>query len=296
VITPSAYEPASIYTGTSVSTAVVSSIAAVIWQLRPELGPDEVMQLIDQSGEELPSLADYHGWRLPAPHLRRLSLCAAVRQACEGGLCGVPDCALPKQAAADLSPLAKGVTKNPNAPALVPAALPPGCALASTPVPRFFVSSSSTLLNGDGGSACPLYLLPDKLSQQWVASQPDDPPCPGCTFAPPPRAAAEAPVDPGDYVLAIEVTPEWQATGAAGAIKSAALDVDCYSNGRFTGRTTYAIPQHELDQALAPAGPHRFRKGFGFGASLEGCTASLNFKVTMNGKTYSVQNPVYVDP
>src|SRR4051812_17247819 len=88
------------YTGSSVSTAVVSSIAAVVWQLRPELRPAQGMRLIGRSGNELPSRADYYAWKdlwlisdlVPAPHLRRLSVCQAITRACRGGRCYAPEC------------------------------------------------------------------------------------------------------------------------------------------------------------------------------------------------------------
>ena len=77
------YPPTAMYTGSSVSAAVVSSIAATVWQLRPELRTAEVMELISRSGKKLPGRADYYAWKdlwplsqwVKAPHLRRLSLC-----------------------------------------------------------------------------------------------------------------------------------------------------------------------------------------------------------------------------
>lgn len=290
VITREPDEPAAIYTGTSVSTAVVSAAAAAVWQLRPELAPAQVMSLLLQSGKPLPGHADFYDRRLrPAPRLRRVSLCAAVQRACEeGSRCRVPACALP-QRAADMSARAVLRGPGPTVAALPRAALPADCAKASKPSPQLFAPVSAPGARVDGDHACPLHLLQDKNGRPWVGPQPDDPPCPGCTFEPPPRTMAYS---SGTYILTLEISPEWQASQVK--IESAALDVDRYIGGRFIRRATYVIPQDVLSGALQ--GPQSFLADVGNGASLEGCTASLNFKVTVDGTTFSMQNPVYVDP
>ncbi|HEV7508901.1 MAG TPA: S8/S53 family peptidase [Thermoanaerobaculia bacterium] len=296
-----------IYTGSSVSTAVVSSIAAAVWQLRPELKADQVMKLLDRSGNVQPSRSDnfqpsrsdYYAWRdlwpfsklLRAPRIERLSLCQAVARArVEGGLPSVPKCQAGDPKAANLSALVPDdLADTISFPALTAATLPPDCLSASNPAPQFFAASPPTEA---GKSSCPLYLLPDIISQRWVAPQPDDPPCMGCSFVPPPRTmAAAASVQPQDYVLAIQIDPQW-ATGGA-SIQSAALDVDRYSQaGLFVGRTTYAIP----NDFLTPLVLHRLLvRGVGLGGTLSHCTATLNFQVTVGENSYSVQNPVYVD-
>jgi hypothetical protein len=292
VTTQAPDEPAMIYTGTSVSTAVVSATAAAVWQLRPELAPARVMSLLLQSGKTLPGRADFYARRLRrAPHLRRVSLCAAVQQACEdGSRCRVPACNLPRRAA-DMSARALLHGPNPKVTALPPTDLPADCVNASTPSPSLFAPASGRGALTDGAHACPLHLLQDKNGRPWVGPQPDDPPCPGCTFEPPPRTAATA-YSAGTYMLTLEISPDWQATGVE--IQSAALDVDRYIGGRFVRRATYVIPQNVLSGALT--GPQSFLADVGNGGSLAGCTASLNFKVTVGGTTFSVQNPVYVDP
>jgi Subtilase family len=78
------------YTGSSVATAVASSIAAVVWDSFPGLKPDELMHILDTSGTELEFSADF--WfgagALPtpqAPKVHRLSLCTALEAAaCDG--------------------------------------------------------------------------------------------------------------------------------------------------------------------------------------------------------------------
>lgn len=297
--TESPDDPTAMYTGSSVSTAVVSAIAAVVWQLRPELGAADVMRLLGRSGDVLPGRADYYAWKdlwpfsklIRAPHMRRLTLCqAVVRARKQGGERPVPNCQRPKKEAADLSALLSSVPST--LPALTAAALPSLCSPASDPTPRLFAVPAHGVPD-----PCPLYLWPDMVSQRWVAPQPDEAPCPGCSFVPPHSvtgalALEEVPDQPPGYVLMIEIDPKWQPPAAR--IESAALDVDRYSKGRFIERKTYDIPVADLEQAGFAGGSHRLH--LKEVDSLTGCTVTLNFKVTVAGATYSVQSPVYVDP
>lgn len=294
-------DPAAMYTGSSVSTAVVSAIAAVVWQLRPELSAAAVMRLLSRSGDVLPARADSYAWKdlwpfsnlLGAPHMRRLTLCqAVVRARVEGGLGDIPSCRRPKKAAADLSFM---VTAFPSTSLPLQAAtLPASCWSASHPQPLLFADPGHGVAD-----PCPLSVWPDMVSQRWVAPQPDDPPCPGCSFIPPkPNGAALAfnqlPPAPPGYILAVAIDPKWQATNAT--IDSASLDVDRYSGaGKFVERRTYAIPPAVLMQVAATT-QRLLLPEVGNGGSLVGCTVTLNFKVTVNNKSYSVQSPVYVDP
>jgi hypothetical protein len=76
-------EPTGIFTGSSVATAVVSSIAAVVWDLFPTLDAHEVMSILDRSGDALDFPADFWFGASAPPQVHRLSLCAALRTACE---------------------------------------------------------------------------------------------------------------------------------------------------------------------------------------------------------------------
>lgn len=302
-------EASGMYTGSSVSTAVVSAIAAVVWQLRPELSAAEVMRILNRSGEAFPSRADYYAWRdiwplskmFSAPHLKRLTLCQAVVRARQDmGMGQIPSCRYPKQAAADLSVLVKLPLSQP--PAFMAAALPSQCASASHPTPRLFIVDPDDHLN-----RCPLYSLTDMVSQRWVSPQPDEPPCPGCSFVPPRHlmmAAAHPsgvePPDPSGYVLVVDIdASKWHAIGdtAPGdTMNSATLDVDRYSgDGQFANRTTYSIRPTDLLDA-AKSTKRLLLSEVGNGDSLVGCTATLNLSVTVSGSTFSVQNPIYVDP
>jgi hypothetical protein len=186
--------------------------------------------------------------------------------------------------------------------------LPPACNSASNPAPRLFAADQDSIatLPEPDKSSCPLKLLPDMITQRWVHPQPDAEPCPGCSFVPPRLQMAaltleEVPKPPQGYVLAIEIDQKWLQDPNS-HIDSAAIDIDRYSGaGQFVERMTYAIPQADLDTALK-TGMHKFLvREVGNGGSLKGCTATINFKVTITGKegkkdTYSVQSPVYVDP
>jgi hypothetical protein len=296
------------YTGSSVSTAVASSIAAVVWQLRPELTPAQVMKLVSRSGDRLSGQADYYVLRdvwpfsRLAPSMRKLSLCKAVVRACReenGKPCKIV-CPVRNDKAADLSMIATLADESPVAPlSRSAAALPPLCRRASDPEPRLFAlasGSGATSLPGGGllepARACPLYLLPDMVSQRWVAPQPDDPPCLSCSMIPPrhSESAAMAEVEEGGegYILAVDIAPQWREPLAT--ITSASLDVNRYFEGRFVGRTTYALPLTGLASGLL-----RFLID-GDEAELKDSTATLNLSVRIGDKTYSSQSPVYVDP
>jgi hypothetical protein len=89
-------------TGSSVGTAVVSSIAAAVWSAFPGLSSREVMDILDASGDELPIYADF--WFgsnvFPAssrPKVHRLSLCTALEAACASPLTAPATCPLAGQ-------------------------------------------------------------------------------------------------------------------------------------------------------------------------------------------------------
>jgi len=66
-----AYGETEIFSGSSVATAVASSIAAVVWNAFPGFSSSEVMKIIDDSGVALRGL----------PGVHRLSLCTALLKA-----------------------------------------------------------------------------------------------------------------------------------------------------------------------------------------------------------------------
>jgi subtilisin family serine protease len=85
--------------GTSVSAAVASATAAFLWSFRPELRPDQVMQLIYASGWATGDVADFA--LTGSPDVHRISVCAALDDACTGesGQCPTPGCSASAPAA-----------------------------------------------------------------------------------------------------------------------------------------------------------------------------------------------------
>lgn len=79
---PGLSQPTAIYTGTSVSAAVISSAAAVAWQYRGKLGRQQVMDLLSRSGKDFADPADPGGL---TPPVRRISVCQALLAACTAG-------------------------------------------------------------------------------------------------------------------------------------------------------------------------------------------------------------------
>jgi hypothetical protein len=81
-------------TGTSVSAAVVSATASLVWSYAPELTPNQVMQLIYDSGVDIGQQADF-GFAGAAATVHRVSVCAAMSELCSGrnsSVCPELDC------------------------------------------------------------------------------------------------------------------------------------------------------------------------------------------------------------
>lgn len=318
-------QPTAIYTGSSVSTAVVSSIAAVVWHLRPELRPDQVMRLIDGSGEPRQARADFYLWRtiwplnllIPRPQFRQVSLCAAVEHACGRGGARCPALA-PAPGSCQLAhePPAIRFLEQPTTSTFVVENLStPALCGQGRQIFRLNSLSLEPDLDLDAARICPSQLLGSVLSRRWNFPQPDIVPCPGCSLDPPSRMAAFAvetvaslsprhvamesaggadiPADQ-PYTLRLQISESWKEEHLKeGTLQHAAtLDVDCYDGGTPTKRMTYRI---ELD--LGNSGLQSF-PDVSHGASLKGCTAQLNFVVLKNsdGTMMSVQNPVVVAP
>jgi hypothetical protein len=284
--------PTAIYTGTSVSAALTSSIAAVVWHLRPELSPSAVMKLLGRAGETLDSRADYYAWKnfwplsslIPAPQTTRLSLCSAVKQACgaDGSLCGG---AQPSSADCRWQPKAADLS----------ALVPPGTALLGI------------LLEEHPPLHDPMRRWPDIPSRRWLVPTPEDNPCPGCSIVPPPGSqhaalASLSGLSPddlpqessysGDHVLALEINPTW--INETYSIQSAVLKIVHYSEGQPVSTSIYNIPQSILSGLTTNTiYPYEI---IGETETYSGCTATVDFEVTRGDRSYSFQSPVYVDP
>ncbi len=290
--------PTAVYTGTSVSAAVVSSVAAVVWDLRPELRPAQVMWLIDHSGAPTPQRvrADFYAGRKP-PRIQDVSLCAAVKKAWgrRGGAYSAIGTAVSKCAPLDWQPpVLSGLLSS-----------------VQTLAPQFQVTSaeasppcdSRTLLYSTGGSVSPPFCPTDQFSsissRRWVFPQPGDNPCANCVLFPtgPPNpslsAAGSTSALPGAelYDLTIEIDPSWSEGLPGAELESTAmLEIDRFEKGRFVRRDTYPIHVDPTEGTLTVS-------GLGDGHSLKGCRAQLNWVVSLaDGTMMSVQSPVVVDP
>jgi hypothetical protein len=309
---PNGYTTA--YTGSSVSTAVVSAAAAVIWNLLPRLEPAEVMSSIDLSGETQLAPADYH-FGSPAPPIREISLCAAVKHACQS-MPGCPAaavalrCGPPRHQPPALSSL---LTMDEPQPSF-------GNAFAPTVLFSKIILSpchqSTVLLTAAGDPVAPPVCPTDQYgslsAQPWLFPQPGDDPCPNCALVPtgPPAkflslAGSAAPANAlaasqGSqfYQLAVSLSPSWIAAHPNSEMSTAMLDIDCFdTSGSMTGRSTYPVEITPIKGSTAPnsKGWTLFRLGDGHPLGL--CRAQLNFFMKDgNGNEWSVQNPVVVDP
>lgn len=74
-------QPTKIYMGSSIATAVASSIAAVVWDAFPDFTSQEIAELLYSSGEALESSNSALGAKAPSG-AHKLSFCRAVREAC----------------------------------------------------------------------------------------------------------------------------------------------------------------------------------------------------------------------
>jgi len=303
-------EPTKMYTGTSVSAAVVSSIAAVAWYLRPDLKPGQVMRLLGHAGKVLENRADFYAWPwlIRPPHLKRLSLCQTVLR-----MCG-PDerrcrpkletlnCRLSEPPPADLGAILPGVSTRVL---FTPRALPSNCDSRT----HLFMGPSENSRITDPQKACPMEKLPDMATPYRVSTQPPENPCPTCSIVPDrPLAIAAltpnlAPSDRTDgktYGIAMAVDPDWLRQGTT-TLDSAILVVDCQTGLKTKERfdiTSMVLP---LFQHAPPASVRLSFNKIDGRKSLAGCTASVDFKlrvVTAQGRLEerSVQSPVYVDP
>ncbi len=292
-------EPTGIYTGSSVSTAVVSATAAMVWHLRPNLRADQLMKLIDHAERKpLRARADFYPWRhiLPPPRVQRVSLCAAVKRACGPGagpcprLAELPKCPDWRSTSPALKSLFPNDTPEPLTtyrPASNPPSFIPPC-------------ERSTRLLSEGGDVpsapCPTDQFSSVTSQPWVLPQPGDDPCPGCMLFPPPtsRTLLTSGTDTPSYTLKFEIAaPRFRAGGIELShtnLESATLDIDCFGTGGTFHRMTYPLEFYSEPGMLQTMG------GFGDGRSLRDCRAQINFVVGVGEARMSVQNPVVIDP
>ncbi len=187
-------------TGTSVSAAVASSAAALVWYLRPELSGREVMALLGNSGSDLGRGAELYrlagaggGDPAPAPAVRRLDLSAALGAA----LAAKAALAAPVQAI--------------------------GCHLLPVPAEKVPVGCAQRTYYTCGGAppVCTADLLPTREHRGPVGPQPEANPCPACSLG--------GGGGSGMAALQGQIDPEWN----QGCLTDAMLEIETEDGGKI---------------------------------------------------------------
>lgn len=191
-------------TGTSVSAAVVSAGAALLWSFDHEKAPTEVLDRLYDTGTPL-----LRSWELPESGVHnpedtvgRVSLCRAVdpmceTAACESSLCD-PEDDLEMRLGDLRSEVEAQLATMTTTPAAISSLSTETCHQCGQPItamlpatsaqPHYFFSSCGTNQSA--------YMPTDGPS--LAGPQPDDPPCPDC-----PLVVSSAP-DPSRAVLALD--------------------------------------------------------------------------------------------
>lgn len=174
-------------TGTSVAAAVVSAVAAVVWDYRPDLDRDGVMDLLTRQGLPLADRAYF--WNpgatpaSPAPTATRVTLCAAVTAACSGHPCGSTGAALPSCAALETPAFPSALSLADQS--FQAHVVLDGSSFEESTAPATQCSTPVTLRFPRGQN--PANPCPDQDSVAlgagpWVYPQPEQDPCPPCNL------------------------------------------------------------------------------------------------------------------
>ncbi len=168
------------FTGTSVSAAVASATAALVWHYKGTLSPVEVVQRLRSSAVLLPKAADFClGGAAGCGQVARISLCGAASGAsganlgCQGIRIGAGlgrNGVLGSTEKAAVSALATGTYDGTT---LLTSVRPPSCASTLWTVAAGF----------RGRFGCPLEQLPNATLLPAVSPQPSTDPCGACTLA-----------------------------------------------------------------------------------------------------------------
>lgn len=189
-------------TGTSVSAAVTSGTAALLWSYFPWMSADQVMQMIYDGATPLGKNADFMGpTARDSSIVRRLDICSAFAMAQSmrsgpptGHPPGLPPPGPPLGPPVDLppNPLSKALTCPKPAPTSL-IDLSSGLGFTEEPptVNRTFTSTLPTecevlcangfeqVADNVGGPACP---PPAPIHELYFGPQPPKPPCPRCVI------------------------------------------------------------------------------------------------------------------
>jgi hypothetical protein len=170
--------PTPTLTGSSVSAAVVSSAAAMMWSLIPDLSPFDIMEALRSSGEPLGRKADFCLWGYGCGEVRRISICPAVAAACRvAGGCARFTCEPWQQKRIRLSEFDRKRFAH--------VALATGPLVFGAPQHQPLCGPQE-LYNADDSLApnpCPLQLHTTGATVPWTVAQPPSLPCPNCTVS-----------------------------------------------------------------------------------------------------------------
>lgn len=155
-------------TGTSVSTAVVSTIAALVWSQSSGLSAGGVMDRLAASAPAIPRRPDFAS---SGGEVRRISLCPTLAAVC-------PECAaycpVPRP---PLAPIEAALA------VFEPDQAMSGTALSQLASPTENCTVAPIFYDPDHPpqTPCPSATLPNLADQPWIDTQPGVDPCPDCT-------------------------------------------------------------------------------------------------------------------
>ncbi len=180
--------------GSSVSAAVVSAIAALVWNARPSLTPPQVMEKIHGSGAELSGFADYCSPGASCGRIKRASVCRALASVRPGLSCtGVT---IPAGAGTNPSYSLVDLARIGSQGSLAAAFSGPlarlGPVAGCRPDIPIFSSAPGGLLGAP--ELCPSEVLTSDLIAPSLDPQPGPDPCPACMVL-------KMPSPPGPEVL-----------------------------------------------------------------------------------------------
>lgn len=256
--------PTSTYTGTSVATAVVSSIASRLWP--DDLGTDASAIVEKLPGVLLDYKADFYRDE-NAPNVKEVSLCPA----------GAPDC--PPRVRPNLSAAFDARKPPVEHRSFQDIETPSDCGAG-----LFFELQTMS----SHRAICPSKKYDDFWDEPWILPQPESDPCPSCAIGP--RTMLQTGTDglPPEQMLHIEISEEWQkaADSEAATLASGTLEV---VREEATPRFFHYVfdppnPGSALDIKL-PGEP------FASGSTVR---ASISWEVRQSTKTYSINTPVLI--
>ena len=271
-------------TGTSVASAVISTIAAIVWSYQPDLAPKQVMSILDQSGTNPlggTSSGRPHDFAAPqnSQRVRRITLCQA---------------------------LAKVWSRPAQQQSPVLTSRAPTCGDVQTPAP-IDASAFDPSPTVDLGRSLPPLPLPfrphrDSQDQSLPGPQPGVNPCPNCVVEPPnhltlsnqiafvanrPSNLYQSLLSTKSYTLLVELpSPE------EGILKGATLEIfKVDDSGKRTGPPSgksFSLPAGNTLKVTFPDPGGHFQAALTFTLAPDANTRPESY--------LSVVNPLFVDP